>query len=69
MRTNVVIDDELLEEAFKYTHLKTKKELINLALKEFVENAKRLSLVDLKGKIAFDDSYDYKEARERYVSD
>jgi len=26
MRTNIVIDDELLEEAFKYTNLKTKKD-------------------------------------------
>ena len=68
MRTNVVIDDELMQEAFQYTQLKTKKEIINLALKEFVENAKRLSLLDLKGKISFDDSYDYKAARQDNVS-
>ena len=64
MRTNVVIDDNLLEEAFRYTNLKTKKDLINLALKEFVENAKKLSLLDLKGKISFDKDYDYKKMRD-----
>ena len=69
MRTNVVIDDNLLEEAFKYTNLKTKKDVINLALKEFVENAKKLSLLDLKGKISFDKDYDYKKLRENHVSD
>ncbi len=69
MRTNIVIDDKLLEEAFRYTKLKTKKDVVNLALKEFVENAKKLSLADLKGKIAFDDDYDYKKARGEGVSD
>jgi Arc/MetJ family transcription regulator len=64
MRTNIVIDDELLQEAFKYTNVTTKKEIINLALKEFVENAKKLSLLDLKGKISFDENYDYKMMRE-----
>jgi len=64
MRTNIVIDDDLLKEAMKYSKLKTKKDVVNLALKEFVENAKRLSLLDLKGKIEFSSDYDYKKARE-----
>ena len=68
MRTNIVINDQLLQEAFKYTNVKTKKEIINLALKEFVENAKKLSLLDLKGKISFDENYDYKAIRENNVS-
>ena len=65
MRTNIVIDDELLIEAMKYSKLKTKKNVVNLALKEFVENAKKLSLLDLKGKIEFSSDYDYKKLRER----
>ena len=60
MRTNIVLDDELVEEAFRYANVKTKKELVHLALKEFVDNAKRLSLLDLKGKVSFADDYDYK---------
>ena len=68
MRTNIVIDEQLMDEAFRYTELKTKKEIINLALKEFVENAKKLSLLDLKGQISFDDEYDYKTMRDNYVS-
>lgn len=68
MRTNIVIDEQLMKEAFKYTQLKTKKEIINLALKEFVNNAKKLSLLDLKGQISFDDTYDYKMMRDSDVS-
>jgi Arc/MetJ family transcription regulator len=64
MRTNIVINDVLMEEAFKYTNLKTKKEVVNVALEAFVENAKRLSLLDLKGKVMFDETYDYKKLRE-----
>ena len=64
MRTNIVIDDTLLEEAFKYTELKTKKDVIHLALQELVDNHKKLSLLDLKGSISLSDGYDYKKLRD-----
>lgn len=64
MRTNIVLDDELLHEALKYTQVKTKRELVHLALKEFVENRRRLNLLDLDGKIEFAEGYDYKKLRE-----
>jgi Arc/MetJ family transcription regulator len=64
MRTNIVLNDLLVEEAMKLANVKTKKELVNLALKEFVENYKRKNLVELKGKIKFAEGYDYKSMRE-----
>ncbi|OHD13339.1 MAG: hypothetical protein A2086_14705 [Spirochaetes bacterium GWD1_27_9] len=64
MRTNIVLDDNLVNEALKYSDIKTKKAIINLALKEFVENKKKKNLLDLVGKIEFDNDYDYKKARE-----
>lgn len=64
MRTNVVLDEMLVDEAFKLGNAKTKKELIHEALKEYVENRKRLNLLDLSGKIGFADGYDYKAMRE-----
>ena len=64
MRTNIVLDEKLIEEAFKVSHAKTKKELVHQALKEFIENRKRLSLLELFGKIRFKNSYDYKKMRE-----
>ena len=65
MRTNIDIDDALLEQAFKFSGAKTKKELIHQALKEFVENRRRLNLSELEGKIEFAEGYDYKSMRER----
>ncbi len=64
MRTNVVLDETLVEEAFKLGCVKTKRELIHEALKEYVENRKRLNLLDLSGKIKFTGGYDYKAMRE-----
>ena len=64
MRINIVLDDDLVQEAFKSSGAKTKKELIHLALKEFVEKRQRLSLLDLEGKIEFAKDYDYKKLRE-----
>ena len=41
MRTNVVLDDHLIDEAFKYAGtIHTKRELIETALREFVKNKK-----------------------------
>ena len=64
MRTNIVLDDNLVKEAFKHSEAKTKKELINQALKEFVNNKIRKDLLDLEGKIEFAEGYDYKSMRE-----
>lgn len=64
MRTNIFLEEKVLKEAFKLCNAKTKKELVNLALEEFVNNRKKMNLIDLKGKIQFDDTYDYKSMRE-----
>ena len=63
MRTNIVIDDPLMEEALKLSKTKTKKELIKKALEEFIQNRRRLNLKDIKGKIQFEEGYDYKNMR------
>ncbi len=64
MRTNVVLDDKLVEEALRLSHKRTKKELIHEALKEYVDARKRLDLTDLAGRIHFREGYDYKAMRE-----
>ena len=64
MRTNIVIDDELMEEAFTVSGgVSTKKELVELALREFVDTRKRRDLRELRGRVAFADEYDYKSMR------
>ncbi len=64
MRTNIVLDESLMKEGFKLSGAKTKKELIHQALKEFIATRKRHNLLNLEGKIAFSDDYDYKTLRE-----
>ena len=64
MRTNVVLDDSLVQEAILLSGVKTKKAVIALALQEFVMSRKRLNLLELAGKINFRDDYDYKACRE-----
>lgn len=63
MRTNVVIDDKLIQEALRLSNLKTKKEIIHKALEEFIQNRKRLDLREVRGKIRFAEGYDYKKMR------
>jgi Arc/MetJ family transcription regulator len=65
MRTNIEIDDELMEEAFRIANVKTKKELVHLALQEFIKAKKKKDLLELSGKIKFHEGYDYKSMRGR----
>lgn len=65
MRTNVVLDDALVAEASKLTGIKTKRELINVALLTLIKSKKKKKLSDLEGKISFRKNYDYKKLRTR----
>jgi hypothetical protein len=51
---------EPTEEAFKLSRAKTKKELIHEAQEEFVQNRRRLDLLDLEGRIEFAEGYAHK---------
>jgi len=64
MRTNVVVDDDVIRKAMSLSRIKTKKEVIDRALREFVEIRSRKDLSDLRGQIHFADDYDYKALRE-----
>ncbi len=63
MRTNIVIDDELLNEAFSLSNAKTKKDLIHEALKEFIRLKKRKDLTELAGTVKFHKNYNHKKLR------
>ncbi len=59
MRTNIVIDDDMMDKAMEVSGLKTKKEVVEQAIIEFVERRTRKNLSELRGKIQFADGYDY----------
>ena len=48
-RTNIDLNDKLVKEAMKFGDYKTKKELVNSALREFVKRLKRKGILRLMG--------------------
>lgn len=54
MRTNIDIDEKVLKEAQKNSDLKSKKELVNTALKEFSRLQKRRKMKTLFGKVEWE---------------
>ncbi|MFC1823900.1 type II toxin-antitoxin system VapB family antitoxin [Thermodesulfobacteriota bacterium] len=65
MATNLAIDQGLLKEALELSGLKTKKDTVNMALKEFVSRRKQLEILSLFGRMDPDPGYDYKKGRTR----
>ena len=63
MRTNIVLDDDLMQEAFSLTGIRTKRELVHTALKELVRRYRKRDLSDLAGKIRLRDDFDHKDMR------
>lgn len=63
MRTNILIEDDLISEAILLAGVKTKRETVEIALREFVQNRKRKNLSALRGKKLINPNYDYKKLR------
>ncbi len=63
MRTNIVLDDKLVAEALRYVTVSSKRELVDLALRELVENHKRKDVRLLRNKVQIREDYDYKTLR------
>lgn len=63
MRTSLELDDDLMNEARRYSTTRSTKGLIHEALREFVRVRKRKSLLDLRGRVRFASGYDHKRLR------
>ena len=63
MRTNIVLDDNLVAEAMKLSQITTKRQVVEQALAEFVAFRKRLDVRKLKGSTVIRDDYDHKALR------
>ena len=61
LRTNIVLDAELIEEAMRLTGTTTKRDVVDLALRDLVRKKQRRNILDLAGKIKFHDGFDPKE--------
>jgi len=58
MRTNIVIDDQLMSDALKVTGLTTKKEAVELGLKLLVKQNKQQAIRKLRGKLKWEGDLD-----------
>jgi Arc/MetJ family transcription regulator len=65
MATNLALDPDLIERALKVSGEKTKKAAVTRALEEFVTRRSQKRLVELMGKLEWDESFDYKAERSR----
>ena len=51
MRTNIEIDDDVMREAQELAGTRTKRETVDLALRELVAQRRRMGMLKLEGKI------------------
>ncbi len=65
MATNLAIDPALLDRALEVGGEKTKRATVNRALREFVARREQERILDLFGKLDWDEDFDYKRERHR----
>jgi Arc/MetJ family transcription regulator len=51
MRTNIDIDDDVLREAQRLLGTKTKRDTVDLALRELVARPRQIGILQLRGKV------------------
>lgn len=65
-RTNVVLDDELVEKCLKTTGIKTRRALIDHALHELLRRERLKRILELRGKVVWEgDLKSWRKARVR----
>jgi Arc/MetJ family transcription regulator len=52
-RTNIVIDESLIKTALKATGLKTRRELVDYALRELLRRESQKKILELKGRVTW----------------
>lgn len=62
-RTNIVINDKLMKQAMKATGAKTKREAVDIALREVTRKGRRLNILDLVGQNLIAPDYDIRAIR------
>src|SRR5207302_7524262 len=59
MATNLSLDPKLIERAVEVSGERTKKAAVTRALEEFIARRRQKRLIDLMGKLEWDQSFDY----------
>jgi Arc/MetJ family transcription regulator len=58
MRTNIVIDDELIKQAMAITNIHTKREVVEEALKLLLRMNKQKEILKYRGKLKWEGNLD-----------
>jgi len=58
MRTNIVIDDKLMQESLRATGLKTKREVVELGLRTLLRLRQQEAIRRFRGKLAWEGDLD-----------
>ncbi len=58
MRTNIDLDESLVTRGLKLSGLRTKKDLVNMALREFIRRKDQKKILELHGKIHWEGNLD-----------
>ena len=54
VRTNIVLDSKLVQAGLKATGIKTRRELVDFALRELLRHKQQKKLLALKGKVTWE---------------
>ena len=54
MRTNIEIDNKLIREAKKISKANTKKEVVDIALRNYIKSKQQQKILDLFGKVKWE---------------
>ncbi|MFZ1320109.1 MAG: type II toxin-antitoxin system VapB family antitoxin [Ignavibacteria bacterium] len=54
MRTNIEIDEKLIDEALKLSNVSNKKEIVEIALRKYIKSFKSRKLLEKFGKIKWE---------------
>ena len=57
-RTNIDLDDRLVREGLRRFGCKSKRQLVDLALRELLRDAKRKEILKLRGKVRWEGDLD-----------
>lgn len=65
MTVNLQIDEALIQEALALSNQHNERDVVEQALREYVQRRQQMKILDLFGTIDYDDDYNYKQQRQK----
>lgn len=65
MTINLSIDEALIQEALVLSNQQNERDVVEQALREYVQRRQQMKILDLFGTIDYDDDYNYKQQRQK----